>query len=51
MSAARQQRLPEEEWESHKTIIRRLYLEEDRKLEGDDGVMDIMLRKHNLRAR
>ncbi|KAF2704054.1 ankyrin [Pleomassaria siparia CBS 279.74] len=48
MSATRRPRLPGEEWEDHKAEIRRLYLEEDRKLEGDDGVMDIMLRKHKF---
>jgi len=51
MSAPRRQRIPEERWESLKATIQRLYLEEDKKLEGNDGVMDILLHQHKFCAR
>jgi hypothetical protein len=47
----RRQRIPEEQWAQHKTKIRRLYLEDDRHLEGHDGVMDLMLRQDEFYAR
>jgi hypothetical protein len=51
MITKRQQRIPEEQWAQHKSKIQRLYLEDDRHLEGHDGVMDIMLRQDEFYAR
>ncbi|KAI4949363.1 hypothetical protein J4E91_005102 [Alternaria rosae] len=41
-------RIPDEVWDSHKLAIGELYIGEDRKLCGSEGVMDIMMRRYGF---
>jgi len=51
MNRNRHPRIPEEEWERHKTPIKELYLGEGKVLLGEDGLVEIMKRDHNFFAR
>jgi hypothetical protein len=51
MSSHRRPRIPSDEWERHKAAIRGLYLDERRKLEGQNGVIDTMQKIHGFVAR
>lgn len=51
MSNRRRERIPDAEWNSHKEMIRQLYLEGDKRLEGPGGVMEVMASTHNFSAR
>jgi hypothetical protein len=51
MSLPRRPRISPDEWKRHKSTVQRLYLEERRKLEGPDGVIDVMQKAYNFRAR
>jgi hypothetical protein len=42
--------LTEHDWDSHKAIIQSLYLTENRKLQGPDGVMQEMVRGYDFKA-
>ena len=42
MAATGARKIPEEEWVFHKQTLKRLWLDEDRKLLGDNGVMEVM---------
>jgi len=44
-------RIPDEVWNSHKLAIGELYIGEDRKLCGHEGVMDIMTRRYGFSPR
>jgi len=44
-------RIPEEVWNSHKLAIGELYIGEDRKLHGQEGVMEIMTRRYGFSPR
>lgn len=43
-------RIAEAEWDRHKEKIRRLYLDEKRMLESDEGVICLMERLHSFSA-
>lgn len=43
-------RIPQSEWETRKEIIRSLYLEDDLKLNGLGGVIDVMTTHHAFSA-
>ena len=43
-------RIPEKEWAKHRDVIRSLYIEQGKKLQGEDGVIDIMTRLHGFPA-
>jgi hypothetical protein len=51
MDRIRRPRIPDTEWEGHKVTIKRLYLDEKRRLEGIGGVMSIMSDRHDFYAR
>jgi hypothetical protein len=51
MNQQRVRRLPDEEWIRHMDDIKRLYLMEDKKLEGEGGLIRIMESEHNFLAR
>ena len=51
MTTVRRPRIPDTEWEDHKLMIKRLYMDEKRRLEGVDGVMSIMRDRHDFYAR
>jgi hypothetical protein len=44
-------RINEETWEHHRNTIHRLFVDEERKLDGLGGVMDIMRGKYGFTAR
>jgi hypothetical protein len=44
-------KIPEEVWIRHRPTIEHLYISEDRRLERQDGVMQIMEDQHGLFAR
>jgi len=50
MAPRRNTKIPEKEWEVRKDLIRRLYLDENRKLMGSDGVIETM-KGHGFSAR
>ena len=43
-------RIPDEVWGRHRPAIEQLYLTEGRRLEGEDGVIDIMAKRNGLSA-
>lgn len=51
MSQQRRSRIPEHDWETHKSIIDNLYIKQNRKLEGKDGLMYAMKRDYGFFAR
>jgi len=51
METSRKRRISDEVWEQYKCIIQRLYLEEDRSLEGEESVSEAMKRDHKFFAR
>ncbi|KAF2265408.1 hypothetical protein CC78DRAFT_579384 [Lojkania enalia] len=50
MSGQRRRRIAGNIWESHKRTIHRLYIEEDRKLDGEDGLINVMERVYHFEA-
>jgi hypothetical protein len=48
MSKSLARRIPDDVWNLHKATIRELYIVEDRKLDGYDGVMDIMTKRYDF---
>ncbi|KAH8641828.1 hypothetical protein IG631_04769 [Alternaria alternata] len=48
MSRSLARRIPDDVWNFHKATIRELYIVEDRKLDGYDGVMDIMTKRYDF---
>ncbi|KAF2798621.1 hypothetical protein K505DRAFT_232948, partial [Melanomma pulvis-pyrius CBS 109.77] len=48
MTKPRRHRIPGEEWERHKNVIKKLYLDEKRTLEGERGVMNMMKTIHGF---
>ena len=44
-------RIESSAWEQHREKIKRLYITEDRKLQGKDGVIEIMIRDDSFHAR
>lgn len=51
MASVRRHRIADEEWEHHKPVIKRFYLDERSTLEGVNGVISIMRSRHNFSAR
>jgi hypothetical protein len=51
MENPRYKHIKDEEWESRKSTIQRLYVEERRPLTARGGVRDIMRTKHGFSAR
>lgn len=51
MSQQRRSRIPDEKWEEYKDTIKRLFYEEKKTLEGEDGVISTMARDHGFSAR
>ena len=43
--------IPDEEWEERKELIRELYIDQNRSLQGDNGVMQHLAQKSNFLAR
>jgi hypothetical protein len=43
--------IPEALWGRHRPTIQRLYIQEGRKLEDSNGVIDFMGKHHNFHAR
>lgn len=48
MSRSLARRIPDDVWNFHKITIWELYIVEDRKLDGYDGVMDVMTRRYGF---
>ncbi|RYN25203.1 hypothetical protein AA0112_g8594 [Alternaria arborescens] len=48
MSKSLARRIPDDVWNFHKATIRELYIVEGRKLDGYDGVMDIMTKRYDF---
>jgi len=48
MSKPLARRIPDDVWESYKVPIGDLYIGEDRKLDGHEGVMDVMTRRYGF---
>ena len=42
--------IPEEIWLTHQQTLKRLWVDEDKPLLGEHGVIDIMQRDHNFSA-
>ncbi|KAF2679512.1 ankyrin [Lentithecium fluviatile CBS 122367] len=49
-SRQRRTRISEEEWDKHKDTIRDLFLTQNKKLEGEDGLITIMEKNHTFSA-
>lgn len=43
-------RIPEAEWETHKQTIRSLYLDDNLKLKGSGGLIEVMTNYHGFSA-
>ena len=51
MNRSRRPRIREEEWESYKSTIKTLFLDEGKAVVGEDGLIKIMSREHGFVAR
>jgi hypothetical protein len=51
MEVNRSNRIPDQDWEARKEDIRRAYLDEDKKLDGPDGVIRLMSTRYGFTAR
>jgi hypothetical protein len=50
MPKVRQKRKAESEWEKHRSTIEQLYRTNNVQLEGDHGVINLMISRHNFHA-
>ena len=51
MSAKAARKPTTEEWLAHQPILKKLWLDDQRTLEGKDGVMEAMSTQHNFIAK
>lgn len=51
MNQQRRSRIPDVEWENRKDLIKQLFLDERKTLEGDDGLISILERDYGFSAR
>jgi len=50
MSAKGAKNIPEKDWLAHRQTLKRLWLDERKKLQGEDGVMDFMETRYEFVA-